>query len=164
MSRSLSYDMAYRCARPQSVLSQKENKTKTERLHRGEKNVCTSIRICASVRNGFLPRSFLCRLSVTLARAHRGHRQALRRPSARGGELTIFLRVVDELVLRRSLRLCVLGRLPCLSSIELGDDLWADAVELFLGEDAQQRPGQVERIEDRPALVRTCIPDRMTRP
>ena len=54
-------------------------------------------------------------------------------------------------VLRRRRRL----RPRRLALVELGDDLGVDAVELLLGKDAQQAPGEVERVEDAPRLVRT---------
>ena len=66
------------------------------------------------------------------------------------------LRVVHELALGGGGGLHVLGRFARLARVELGDDLGADTVELLLGEDAQQRPGEVERVEDGPALVRAC--------
>ena len=67
-------------------------------------------------------------------------------------------RIVNELPVRLPARLqpVFCGLLRRLTPVELGDDLGADAVELLLRENAQQGPGQVERVEDRPALVRAC--------
>jgi hypothetical protein len=62
-----------------------------------------------------------------------------------------LLRVVRRLALRRARRLA-----RRLAAVELGDDLGADPVELLLGEDAEERPGEVERVEDRPGLVGAC--------
>lgn len=36
------------------------------------------------------------------------------------------------------------------ATIELCDDLRVDPVELFLRENAEERPGQIERLEDSP--------------
>ena len=88
--------------------------------------------------------------SSATARAHTA--SFCRPPRAR-------LRVVDELTLRgrgRGGPRRVVGGLARLARVELGDDLGADAVELLLGEDAQQRPGEVERVENGSALVRAC--------
>ncbi len=73
--------------------------------------------------------------------------------------LTVLRSDFDELlvlppllaVLRSDRPLCRL-----LAPIELGDDLGVDTVELLLGEDAQQRPREIERLEDRARLVRAC--------
>jgi hypothetical protein len=47
--------------------------------------------------------------------------------------------------------LCLLPRR--LPTIELLDDLRTNTIELFLREDTKQGPGEVERVEDRPAFV-----------
>ena len=72
-------------------------------------------------------------------------------------------RIVNELPFRLPARLwpvfcSLLGRL---TPVKFCDDLRADAVELLLREDTQQRPGEVQRIEDRPALVRAYNPRRV---
>ena len=57
------------------------------------------------------------------------------------------LLIINELPLLRRLRLapiCSRGLLLRLARIELGDDLGRDTVELLLGEDAQERPCEVE--------------------
>ena len=59
---------------------------------------------------------------------------------------------IDELLFRRRL----LGRLllpRALARVVLRDDLRVDAVELLLGEDAQEGPGEVKGLEDCPRLV-----------
>ena len=72
---------------------------------------------------------------------------------------TRFPSSINELLLARPVRFGVLGR-PLrsgLTRVELRDDLRVDAIELLLGEDAQERPCQVERVEDAPGFVGTCV-------
>lgn len=68
---------------------------------------------------------------------------------------------VDQLIVGLFVLLCILLRTRRgfprrLAAVELRDDLGADAVELFLGEDAEKAPREVERIKYRARFVGTC--------
>ena len=48
-------------------------------------------------------------------------------------------------------------RCPALAWVELGQDALGDALQQLPGEDAQQLPAQVQRLEDGPVLVGTWV-------
>lgn len=69
---------------------------------------------------------------------------------------TLFRLGINQLALFRPRLLCIHRLLRCLASVELPNDLGVDAVQLLLGEDAQQRPRQVQGLEDRSRFIRSC--------